>query len=78
VSTEKTLPPARNGGAHRSRSRLATHLTSGEISKVLVAILTAVASGLPIYFGTAKWEPVAVWAVGIVVMYLVPNTPPPS
>lgn len=53
-------------------------LLSGQASKFLVALLTAIAGALPLYFGTAKWEPIVVWAVGSVLVYLVPNTPKPA
>ena len=49
---------------------------NGQASKFLVTVLTTVAAALPIYYGTAKWEPVAVMALGAVLTYLVPNTPP--
>ncbi len=64
-------------GAHRGARRPGSQLLTGELSKVLVAVLTAVSSALPIYFGTAKWEPLAIWALGIVIIYLVPNARPP-
>ena len=51
-------------------------LINGQASKFLVTVLTMVAAALPIYYGTAKWEPVAVMALGAVLTYLVPNTPP--
>ena len=52
-------------------------LLNGQASKALVAILTTVAAGLPIYYGTQKWVPIVVMGLGAVLTYLVPNTPPP-
>ena len=51
-------------------------LLNGEASKFLVMILTTVAAALPLYYGTTKWEPIAVMVVGAIVGYLVPNKPP--
>lgn len=51
---------------------------NGQASKALIAFLTAVAAALPLYFGSAKWEPVVVMALGALTTYLVPNTPPGS
>jgi len=50
-------------------------LASGAASKFLVSVLTTVAASLPLYFGTAKWEPIVVMAVGAVMVYLTPNKP---
>ena len=53
-------------------------LTNGQASKALVAVLTAVAAALPIYYGSAKWEPIVVMGLGALITYLVPNSPPPG
>ena len=53
-------------------------LLNGEASKALVAILTTVAAALPVYFGSAKWLPLAVMALGAITTYLVPNSAPPA
>lgn len=50
-------------------------LVNGQASKFLVMLLTAASAGMATYYGTAKWEPVAVMGIGAVVGYLVPNTP---
>jgi hypothetical protein len=55
-----------------------SQLLNGQASKALIAVLTAVAATLPIYYGDAKWEPVVVMALGALITYLVPNTPPGS
>lgn len=52
--------------------------TTGQASKALVAVLTTVAAALPVYYGSAKWEPVVIMAVGAVTTYLVPNAQPPA
>ena len=52
-------------------------LMNGQASKALVAVLTAVAAALPIYYGSAKWEPIVVMALGALITYLVPNQPRP-
>lgn len=52
-------------------------LVNGQASKFLVVVLTASASGLTEYYGTAKWVPVVVMAVGAITTYLVPNAPKP-
>ena len=54
----------------------ARQLTNGQASKFLVAVLTTVAAALPVYYGTAKWEPVAVMTLGAILTYLVPNASP--
>lgn len=51
---------------------------NGQASKALVSILTTVAAALPVYYGSAKWEPVAVMVLGAVMTYLVPNAPKPD
>ena len=48
---------------------------NGEASKALVGMLTTVAAALPLYFSSAKWEPIVVMALGAVTTYLVPNSP---
>ena len=53
-------------------------LINGQASKALVAILTTVAAGLPIYYGTAKWMPIVVMGLGAVAVYLVPNQAAPK
>jgi hypothetical protein len=53
-----------------------TNLFSGAASKFLVSVLTTVAASLPLYFGTAKWEPIAVMGIGALMTYLVPNSKP--
>ena len=55
-----------------------SQLTSGQASKALVAGLTAIAAALPLYFGSARWEPVVVMAIGAVLTYLIPNAPKPA
>lgn len=50
---------------------------NGQASKALVAFLTAVAAALPIYYGSASWEPVVVMALGALITYLIPNQPKP-
>jgi hypothetical protein len=50
---------------------------NGQASKALVAFLTAVAAALPIYYGSANWEPVVVMALGALITYLIPNQPKP-
>jgi uncharacterized membrane protein (UPF0136 family) len=52
-------------------------IVNGQASKALVAVLTAVAAALPLYFGTAKWVPVVVMGLGALLTYLVPNAPKP-
>ena len=54
-----------------------SQILSGQASKFLVSVLTAVGAALPVYFGSAKWEPVAVMALGAVMTYLVPNAEAP-
>jgi hypothetical protein len=53
-------------------------LFNGQASKALVAILTAVAAALPIYYGSTRWEPVVVMALGALTTYLVPNSAAPG
>ena len=53
-------------------------LVNGQASKALVAVLTTVAAALPIYYGTAKWVPVVVMALGALSVYLVPNADAPQ
>jgi hypothetical protein len=55
-----------------------TGLVNGQASKFLVAVLSAVASGLAVFYGNARWEPVAVMAVGAVMTWLIPNAPAPG
>lgn len=52
-----------------------SQFTNGEASKFLVAVFTAVAAALPVYFGTARWEPIVLYAIGAVLVYLTPNRP---
>lgn len=51
---------------------------SGQASKFLVALLAVLASALPVYFGSARWEPVVIQLVGALLVYLVPNAPKPA
>lgn len=51
---------------------------TGSVAKLVVSVLGTVATALPIYYGTAKWEPVVVAALTAVSVYLVPNTPKQS
>lgn len=51
-------------------------LVNGEAAKALVAILTAVAAALPVYFTDAPWLPVVIMVIGAITTYLVPNKPP--
>lgn len=53
-------------------------LVNGQASKFLVALLSAAASGLATYFGTARWEPVVVMGIGAALTWLVPNAPEPG
>jgi uncharacterized membrane protein (UPF0136 family) len=55
-----------------------TQLVNGQASKALVAVLTAVAAALPIYYGTQKWVPIVVMALGALSVWLVPNAPKPA
>jgi len=48
----------------------------GSANKAIVAVLTAVAASLPIYFSDAKWLPVVVMAIGAITTWLVPNSQP--
>jgi hypothetical protein len=52
------------------------NLASGVAAKFVVSVLTTVAASLPLYFGTAHWEPIVVMAIGAVCTYLVPNAKP--
>ena len=54
-----------------------SQFVNGQASKALVGVLTTVAAALPLYFSSAKWEPVIVMALGALTTYLVPNTPKP-
>lgn len=49
--------------------------TTGQANKALVNILTAISSGLVLYCGSAKWQPLVVLAIGAIIHYLVPNAP---
>lgn len=55
-----------------------SQLVNGEAAKFVVYVLTTVAAGLPVYFGTAHWVPIVIMAVGAVTAYLVPNAKPVS
>lgn len=55
-----------------------TQFVNGQAAKSLVVILTSVATALTTYYGSAKWQPLVVLGVGIVVHYLVPNADPPA
>lgn len=46
---------------------------NGQANKFLVALLGWVSASLPIYYGTAKWEPVAIAGVSVLMTWLVPN-----
>jgi len=50
-----------------------SQFTSGEASKFLIAVFTAVAAGLPVFFGSATWEPFVLSVIGAILIYLVPN-----
>ena len=54
-----------------------SQFANGQASKALVGVLTTVAAALPVYCGSAKWEPIVIMALGAVTTYLVPNTPKP-
>jgi len=51
---------------------------NGQANKAIVAILTAVAASLPIYFSDATWLPIVISALGAITTWLVPNSPPPA
>jgi hypothetical protein len=55
-----------------------TVLTTGQASKFLVAVFSAAASAITVYYGTAKWEPAAIAAIGAVLTYAIPNASPPA
>ena len=51
---------------------------NGSASKFLVSVMTALCTWLTTSYGTAKWEPVVITAIGALMVFLVPNSAKPS
>lgn len=48
-------------------------LLKGQANKFIVTVLGAVGEGLTVYYGGARWEPLAVAAITALATYVVPN-----
>lgn len=54
---------------------------SGQVSKFIVALMSAAGTDLTIYYGGSHWVPMVTAALGVIGVYLVPNhsdTQPPA
>ena len=47
---------------------------SGQVSKFIVALMSAASTDMTIYFGGSHWVPMATAALGAIGVYLVPNS----
>ena len=52
--------------------------TVGQYAKFIVGAAFAVLTALSPYFGHSEWFPAVSAGLGAILVYLVPNTPPPG